>query len=216
MKCVSFCTNPSWDVGSASPYWTTVLSLLRTQLWTQYLISFSLYFQVLTLSRDSLHDSEIIIIAPLTNGVFGACCSFFQAKRDTHFEPWIWRSRKAEVSIHAWSVTKDRSDAVRANRRPRMCLWFLSEPEHWCNCHCLHTGKGGHRNYAKSLFFFICFLVSLKMSLGKLGYKKAAHIQMEDTEVWCCLLATVWVMDNLFILLFVVSCEMIQTQYLNR
>lgn len=49
--------------------------------------------------------------------------------------------------------------------------------------------RRGRRDYANSLFY-LCFLVSLKVSLRKLGDKKAAHFQMKDAKFRCGSLAT--------------------------
>lgn len=79
-------------------------------------------------------------------------------------------------AIRAWSVNKNRRDAVRANRLPRICLWFLSEPEHWVATDATVTvfllAKRGHSVYAKRLFSSYVFWFPWRCPLGDLGIKR--------------------------------------------
>lgn len=206
---MSFPTNPSQAVGCASLYLTIVLFLLRARLWTRHLIGFSLHFSYRLWVRTDCMILRSLLQLHYQMEYFGHVVVSFRPK-----EIQILRSRKAEITmLGAWTRTGE-------------MLWEQTGyPDYVCGFSVsLNTdatvtvfmlAKRRHRDYAKSLFF-ICFLDFLTVFFGKLGDKKAAPLQMEDTKFWCWLLATVWAMGDLLILLFVVSWEMIQTQYLNR
>ena len=144
----------------------------------------------------------------------------FLAKSNINSEPRIWRSRKSELSI------------LECEKGQRMLLEQTGHSDYSCGFSVsLNTNaavivfilvRRGYTNYAKSPFYMwgvcvcvcvcVCvfvFLVSLKVSLRKLGDKK--RTQKFGVGYW----PPVWAMDNLLSLLLIVSCEMIQTQCLS-